>query len=191
MKLVQICALQQRKDGRYDVALTIEDGSGKVDANSYASIADADAYLSQRGMTLWANLSDTEKSQSLIRACDYMQQVYRERWNGTRTSTTQALDWPRYLVPVKDAPGTLTIYYANNIVPIEVQVACIALALKAAAGDLAPDIQPPTTSESVGSISVSYSPGARQTVRYQAIDHMLAPLLRDGGSGSMAMLSRA
>ena len=59
------------------------------------------------------------------------------------------------------------------------------------AGELAPDIEPQTTSESVGPISVSYAPGSRQTVRYQAVDKMLSVLLKDGGSGSMVMLTRA
>ena len=173
------------------MSLNVETGTGSATSDSYASVTDADSYLAARAQTLWATLATGDKEAALRRATDYMKQVYRDRWNGARVSVAQALEWPRYWVPVKDAPGLLPIYYQNNIVPIEVQTACIALALKAAAGDLAPDLQPPTASEGVGSISVSYAPGSRQTARYQAIDHMLAPLLKDGGSGSMAVLVRA
>jgi len=172
------------------MSLNVETGSGSPSSDSFASVADANAYLAARGQSSWEDVETVDKESALRRATDYMQQVYRGRWGGTRTSMTQALDWPRYLVPVKDAPAAFVVYYESNIIPSEVKSACIALALKAAAGDLAPDIQPAVASESVGSISVSYAPG-RQTVRYQAIDNMLSPLLKDGGSGSMAMLVRA
>ena len=40
--------------------MIVEDGTGLVDANSYASVAEADAYFSARGVTDWKN-SDTAK----------------------------------------------------------------------------------------------------------------------------------
>lgn len=174
--------------------LNVEIGIGSSTSESYASVADADAYLAARGQTLWAGLSTGDKESALRRASDYMQQAYRERWAGTRASTTQALDWPRWNVPIMDIPGgygSSPAYYSETSVPVEVKNACIALALKASAGDLAPDIEPQVTSERVGPIEVSYSPGSRQTVKYQSIDNLLAPMLKDGGSGSMVRLVRS
>ena len=176
------------------MALTVETGSASSSSDSYASVADADTYFANRNMTIWSPLLTSDKEAALRRATDYMQQAYRERWNGMRVSTTQALDWPRQLVEIKDAPsgyGSGPAFYSSTAVPNEVKNACIALAIKAAAGDLAPDIEPQTTMEKVGPIEVSYAAGGRQTVRYQAIDNLLSVLLKDGGSGSMVMVSRA
>jgi len=176
------------------MTLIVETGAADPGAESYASTADADAFLFARGITLWGILATVDKEAALRRATDYMQQVYRDRWYGNRSTRTQGLDWPRWLVPMKDVPGgygSVPAYYPITCIPNEVKNACILLAFKAAAGDLAPDVQPQVASESVGSISVSYIPGARQTVRYQSIDHLLALLLRDGGSGSIAALLRA
>lgn len=176
------------------MALIVETGSGDASAESYASVADADSYLAARGQALWEGMVTADKEAALRRATDYMQQAYRERWAGTRATATQALDWPRWNVPVKDVPGgfgSVPAYYSDTVVPGEVKNACILLAIKAVAGDLAPDIEPQTISESVGPISVTYAAGSRQTVKYQAIDNLLSPMLMDGGSGCMARISRA
>lgn len=176
------------------MALFVETGSGSATAESYSSVSDADTYLAARGQTLWSPLSTSDKEAALRRATDFMQQAYRVRWSGTRSSATQALDWPRWNVPLKDVPGGYgsgPAYYSSAAIPPEVKSACIALALKAAAGDLAPDIEPQTLSEKVGPIEVTYAEGSRQTVKYQAIDNMLAPYLMDGGSGSMVRITRA
>ncbi len=110
------------------MALITEDGSGKADAESFASVADADAWHAARGNAAWAALTAGEKEINLRKATDYMQQSYRSAWAGQRVTSTQALDWPRYDVPLKDLPGS---YYPSDTVPAEVRNACIMLALKA------------------------------------------------------------
>ena len=176
------------------MALNVETGSAASTSESYASVSQADTYFSVRGFLLWATLSVNEKEQALRRSTDYMQQAYRGRWYGARVNATQALDWPRYLVPFKDLIGafnTVPSFYSSTAIPTEISNACISMAYKAAAGDLTPDIQPQTTAESVGPISVSYEPGSRQTVRYQAMDKLLGPFLKDGGGGAMISVSRS
>ena len=176
------------------MALIVETGAGASTSEAFASVADADLYFANRNITAWTLLTTADKEAALRRATDHMQQAYRERWHGTRVTSTQALDWPRWNVPMRDAPGgygPVPAYYSSTAVPAEVRNACITMALKAAAGDLAPDIERETISESVGPISVSYAAGSRQTVRYQAVDKMLSVFLRDGGSGSMVTLLRA
>jgi hypothetical protein len=176
------------------MTLTVETGSGGATSESYASVVDADTHLAARGHTSWASLTTGDKEAALRRATDYMQQAYRERWSGTRATATQALEWPRWNVPIQDIPGghgSVPAYFSETAVPIEVKTACITLALKAAAGDLAPDIEPQVTSERIGSIEVSYFPGVRQTVKYQSIDNMLSPLLMNGGSGAMVRVVRS
>jgi hypothetical protein len=164
------------------MTLEVETGSGSATAESFASVADCDTYFSLRGLSIWTGLVTAEKEQALRRATDYMQQTYRDSWTGLRTSSTQALDWPRWSVPVRDLPGgygTGNAYFPNNAVPSEVKTACIMLAIKAAAGELAPDLSSQVASVKVGPIEKTYFQGTRQQVKYQAVDNLLAPFLHD------------
>lgn len=167
------------------MAIVVEDGTGKSDAEAYISVADADTYFSKRGFALWATLTTDQKEESLRRGTDFMSQQYRERWAGIRKTTTQALDWPRYEVPRRDVGD----YYETTVVPTEVKNACAELAYRASSETLAPDLGVPVTSKTVGPISITYATGARQTKVYRAVENMLAPLLK--ASGSMIRVVRA
>ena len=166
------------------MSLIVETGQAGVDSESYASVADADTYHAKRGNAAWADFDTDVKEAHLRNATDYMSQVYGQRWSGTRVTATQALDWPRYQAPRKDVPGgygSLPAYYDYQSIPVELKNACILLAFKAASGELAPDLDRPTTSETVGPVSVTYAAGAREAVKFRAVDNLLAPLLCSGG----------
>lgn len=168
------------------MALIVEDGTGKPDAESYISVADATAYFAARGNTTWAGLaSDTVREQLLRAATDYMLQAYRLRWAGMRVTATQALDWPRRYVPNRDVPnlyGPYVTYYDFDTVPVTIGHACAELAVRASVSPLAPDLTAQVKSETVGPISVVYADGARQAPEYRAIDAMLAPFLKGMGA---------
>lgn len=176
------------------MTLIVEDGTGRADAESYASVATANSYHQARGSDAWDLLDDPAKEQALRCATDYMGQAYRMRWAGYRVSNTQALDWPRYEVPRPDSVSSTLgyggfSYYASDAVPAEVQKACCELAIRAAAGELAADLDAPVVREKLGPIETEYAVGQRQTKKYQAVDALLAPLLT--GSGSSMKVSRA
>lgn len=151
-------------------------------AESLCSVADADAYHAARGAAAWAALTPDAKEQALRRATDHMA-VYAHRWKGERTSSTQTLDWPRSGVV---ANGYDVDY---RTVPTAVANACASLALRAASADLAPDLGAQKQSVTVGPISTTYAQGARQTLKFQAVDNMLAPYF--GSFGGNVMLVRA
>jgi hypothetical protein len=171
------------------MTLVVEDGTGRADAESYASVEYADAYHIARGREeSWFELDDEMKEQALRLAADFITQEYRLLWAGTRKTSTQALDWPRYDVPVRDAPGgSWYSYHPANVVPEEVRRANAELAFRAVAtgalSDLSPDLSPPVLSKTVGPISVTYAEGARQTTRYAAVEALLAPLLSAASHG--------
>lgn len=160
------------------MAIVIEDGSGLDNAEAYISVADADTYFSLRGNAAWAALTTEQKEQALRRAVDYMTAVYGQRWKGERSSTTQALDWPR--------DGVLGV--ESDVVPVPVQRANAELAVRASAGDLLADQGAQVTQETVGPISVTYAVGARQWIRYAMADGLLAGLLRDGGGAQIPVV---
>lgn len=72
--------------------LIVEDGTGKPDANSYASLEDFIEYLTIYDMT--AALGKTEEQQvaALLRACDYVETF---NYLGMKTHETQSLAFPR------------------------------------------------------------------------------------------------
>ena len=162
------------------MALNTETGGAA--AESYSTVAQADAYHAARGNTLWAPLTTTEKEQALRRATDYMA-VYAGRWKGIRTSLAQALDWPRY--------GVVANGYdlASDVVPVPVANACAELAFRGAKGDLAPDLGAQKQSVKVGPIETTYAAGTRQTTKFQAVDNMLMPYL--SGGANMVRVVRA
>jgi hypothetical protein len=160
--------------------LVVEDGTGLPNAESYISVADADARHTSLGNTAWTDASVTtaQKEAALRKATIYMLQAYRQRWTGYRAKVVplQALDWPRYGVEVDHFP----VHY--DIVPADVANACADLALKALSSDLAPDLTQGVIREKVGPIETEYNRGAPQYTRYRAIDMMLAPYLTGGSS---------
>lgn len=165
------------------MALIVEDGTGKVDSESYISVADATAYHAKRGNAAWAALaSDTVREQALRLATDYMEGVYRLNWLGYRKLESQALSWPRDEVRRQDFTYlNQRSFYPNNQVPSEVKNACAELALKASAGELAPDLEQRVIREKVATLEVEYDKNAPQYIIFRAINNMLAPFLNGSG----------
>ena len=76
------------------MALVVEDGTGKSNANTYISQSDADSYFSSRdNPTAWTGLSSAKKDAALI----YATVTLDGMWDfvGTVTTSTQSLAWPR------------------------------------------------------------------------------------------------
>lgn len=166
------------------MALVVEDGTAKADAESYLSVTDADSYFANRGYTLWATMSTNEKEQALRRSADYMKAAYGPRWLGYRVSASQALDWPRSGVVARG------FSIPADAIPAEVKNACAELAFKAAGGDLAPDIGQRAVREKVDVIEVEYDRYSPQFTQFRAVDNMLAPFLSDLG-GAVRRVVRA
>lgn len=158
------------------MALIVEDGTGKPDAESYISVSDATAYHAARGNAAWAALaSDEVREQCLRKATEYMLQMYRSRWQGVRLLPTQALDWPRSGVSVD------CYAVASDIVPAEVQRACAELALKSSSATLYEDESRGVLREKIGPIETEYDPYSPQAIQYKAIDATLRPYLSGNG----------
>ncbi|MEM7444295.1 MAG: DnaT-like ssDNA-binding protein [Pseudomonadota bacterium] len=154
------------------MALIVEDGTGVAGADSYLSVADADAHHADRGNAGWTG-DVAAKEAALRKATDYLGQVYRLRWLGARVDDGQALDWPRTGF---DAIG-------SDVVPGEVRRAAAELALMALGADLNPPLERGgrVTREKVGPIETEFADGAPGRTRYPAIDGLLAPLLARPG----------
>jgi hypothetical protein len=76
------------------MVLVKEDGSGKPNANTYALVADADAFHEGHlYATAWTGASVANKEKALVLATRLIDASYD--FNGGKTKATQALQWPR------------------------------------------------------------------------------------------------
>lgn len=112
------------------MALIIEDGTGKADAESYATAAALVAYAARYGVTVPA----TEAAQEalLLRAAVQMQVM---GWKGRKAHATQALAWPRADVNVD---GEIL---PSTYIPARIEYGQMALAAEIYADDLSPPDQ--------------------------------------------------
>jgi hypothetical protein len=164
------------------MAFVVEDGSGKTDATSYVSEAEADTYFSEKGSatfnTTWTALDSTGKQNLLTRATAYIERTYQGRWSeGRKKTKEQALDWPRDGAYYPDG-----WYVEEDEIPQDIKDAVCEVAVRLNSDELDADLGRITTSERVGPVSVSYQPGSDRTT-YPAIDAILRPWVYAGVVG--------
>lgn len=166
------------------MAFVVETGAGSSNANSFASVAAADNYVAERGITGWSNLSTGAKEQALIKATDYLEATYRDAWKGDRVTQTQALSWPRISAYVD------RFLLDSNIVPQPVVKACIEMALRSSTGEtLIEDQGQRVKREKVDVLEVEYQDYTDSTKRYPAVNRMLLAYLKSGSDGTYAYVS--
>lgn len=169
--------------------LITETGAGLADAESYASVAAADARCASLGLTAWTALDEGAKEIALRKAMIFMA-TYRTRWAGRRVYQHQALDWPRYNVVVDG----FTV--PSTIVPLDMVNACIDLAVRAGSGEeLLPDLDTGSNAikkDKTGPLETEYfqnTTDARE--RFVAVDALLAPYFGAAGGGNSIKVTRA
>jgi hypothetical protein len=172
--------------------LTIIATPGAVNANSYVTVAQADAYMAARlNAGAWTSATADIKAAALIEAQRSMQTL---PWLGQRTGTTQALAWPRTEVVDPDSPTGAV--YADDIIPQRVQDAQIEWAfefVRAGTTDIASaDPSANIIREKVDVLEVQYAePDARPVVglaRYPRVLGLLSALL--AGVGGLTVVRR-
>lgn len=154
------------------MTLTVEDGTGLEDAESYLSVSDADTYHSERNNEAWTEYDTAVKEAALRKATQYIDGRWGHRFKGAQLTTTQALCWPR---DPNDWPDAL---------PKPLLHACAELALRAAAEDLMPDLDRggAVQSQSVGPLSVTFFESAAPSKTYPWVDRLMARLVGSGGT---------
>lgn len=154
------------------MALVVQDGTGKSDADSYVSVADFKTYCLNRGLSI-AGSSDDILEQKLRLATDYIDSKWR--YSGERLEDDQSTEFPR---------SSLVDWSNKTItgVPKRVKDACCDMAHAAIADanlfqtlDRGGRIK----SESVGPISVTYADDAPAGKVYEAAMAKLSPYIRD------------
>jgi len=138
------------------MALVVEDGTGKSNANSYVSIAEADAFFVDLNYTDWAALTTAQKTGHLIAGTAYIDGRYRNGFAGYLLVASQALAWPRKY-------GWYTDTYPFTPIaalPTEVKKATYFAAYHSLNKELDEHIQSGIKSQSQGNMSVTYAGGS-------------------------------
>ncbi len=164
------------------MALIVENGTGKDDAESYATVAEADAYHVSRGNSAWANATELEKEIALRKGTEWIDLTFGGRFSGWTPVLTQRLKWPRY--GVMNYNGDLI---SSNIVPEKVKFATYEMALAALTEDIIETITNPgtiaRTKSKIGALEdeIEYaSGGAEQVKKYRRAEMLLAEYISEG-----------
>jgi hypothetical protein len=157
--------------------LIIEDGTGKADSESYASVAFFKSFAKSLGETPPGDL----ECEVLLRKA--MEPLRRgDAYVGYRASRNQALDWPRTGVVVEG------FGFASNELPAELARAQCIYAIEAHKGlDLMPtrpaNTQGAIVEETIGPLTTRYAESgmAISVPRVERAERILSVLLRNGG----------
>jgi len=143
----------------------VEDGTGLPDANSYVSVAEADAFHADRNNAAWTG-ADAVKQAALVKATDYVSQKYDTRWKDMPDTDEQGLYWP--VTCIDGIPARLK------------QAVCL-LALEALSAELNPTQGRAVKREKVDVIEIEYMDNALPGNNRPAIDGLLKVYLAGAG----------
>lgn len=160
------------------MALVVETGEGVPGAESYASIASADAYWAKRPQSpfaaAWAAATVELKEGALREASGYMDAELGQLYPGVRKSAEQGLMCPRIVLLVLIFDGF----------PRQIPEAAIELAARALKAPLAPDVgvngwvkKTRTRIEGVVDKEIEYGAAGPQDGAYGAVFRSLSDFL--------------
>lgn len=155
--------------------MTVEDGTGLADADSYVSVDFADSYYSGRGYSDWSSLETEDREQLLVKATDFIDSVFD--WYGKKASYEQALNFPR--LNLIDPSG-----YTVEGVPLQVKHAvCEAVKILVSGSDLFRTLSEngAVVSEKIGELQFSYDRSVlvKDSTLYETVNSRLRGLYRD------------
>jgi hypothetical protein len=171
------------------MALVVDSTVGGASANSYVSVAEADAYHDSRvTYATWAAASADSKARAVVSATRMLDDYIC--WKGNKAALTQALRWPRYSMFDRDGDSI-----DSNVVPTDLKYATAELAAALLTSDREKDADTRGISNlGVGPISITFD----RTDRTPPIpDHVFAMLAHYGprqrfdGTGRVLKLARS
>lgn len=166
--------------------ITVEDGTGVANANSFVTAQELTKYATERGVTL-----KQTPEVLLIKAMDYIKHN-SSRFIGHKVSATQPLPYPRAGVYLHGHA------VANNVIPTELKTAQLELAVAADSTDLlsfhgAGGKQGAVIEERVeGAVDVKYAnAGYYSRFTHSYVNSLLDPLFGSEVAFGNAFLIRA
>ena len=162
------------------MAIEVGDGTGKANAVSYISAADATTYFAARGDEVWAEQEPSTQEAALVRATAALDSWLRGRWLGTKKTQAQSLAWPR--TGVVDEEGYTIL---DTTIPVQLkQATCEVAMIELTERFIQQTVSKDNTiaAESVGPIAVSYRADAPTVKTYPHVEALLRGLAAIGGA---------
>ena len=148
---------------------------GGASANSYVTVAEADAYFATSfGRTAWGSASAANKEIVLIESTRLLDLLVS--WKGYVKSDTQALQWPRTYVPNIDGR-----YISDSIVPKDVKNAVFELAYSLLSNGGFQASENELSKVKVGPVSIDFS----DTVKSNGLPKMVRDMIARWGEYSV------
>ena len=162
------------------MALTVEDGTGKALADAYISVDEFKTFCTARAYR-WEDWEDFQIEAAIRQATGWIDT--QARYKGARLLATQALEFPR--TGLFDWSG-----HEVTGVPLRAKQACAELAFKGVTEPLYQDLDRGgrITSESIGSISVSYADDAPGGKSWTFATNLMAQYVRNAGTDTTNVL---
>lgn len=171
------------------MALEVEDGTGKANADAYVDAAYVDAYVAKflGGNAAWDGASEAAKEAAIVRFTQYLDLVYRQDFRGVKRTDEQSREWPRSFV-YADSGRLLS----DTLIPEPLKHASAEGAVRAlVTTELIPDLDPSSQgikSESVAvdtiKESIEYVGTKPTTTIYRKLTAVLSKVL-NGTSGQV------
>jgi len=155
------------------MALTIETGTGIATADSFASVLEANAFATARGLSLPA--TDEAVEILLRKAADFLL-GFEERFKGFRSHSGQRLPFPRYGVTT---PGGYPLN--SNAIPKSLKDGQIQLAIDSQTTALRPvGTGREVIEENVGALGKKYNPTGGNSINpvFNTALDLLSPILK-------------
>lgn len=161
------------------MALVVEDGSGLSTAESYNSVAEITTYNAAHAVdATWIAAINADQERFARMAAQYIEATWGRAFQGSRSTTTQALSFPRFGVEVDG------VCIPTAPLPRQLKEAHAELAIRAASGGLMPDQTAPgeivLERVKVGPIETETqygSGGKSQETWFRLVDALMAPLV--------------
>lgn len=166
------------------MTLIVEDGTQVANSNTYVSDAEYAAYAAARGATIGSDA--TAREIELIKSMDYIES-YRDRFKGSKVSSTQSLQWPRVNVFI-DGYSIDSDEIPDELKNAQMETGMILNSTEILNTGATQNI----SKEKVDVLDVEYfNGGSWETTRTDTIDVYLDVLLVNGGGGANVGVVRA
>ena len=160
--------------------MTLDATLGGASANSYVTVAEADAYFATSfGRTAWVSALPANKEIVLIESTRLLDLLVS--WKGYVKSDTQALRWPRTYVPNIDGRyngvGTIESYISDSTVPKDIKNAVFELAYSLLSNGGFQASENELSKVKVGPVSIDFS----DTVKSNGLPKMVRDMIARWG----------
>lgn len=140
------------------MAFTVEDGTQVAGANAYISVADWKAHHDDRGR-VYTTYGDPAIQTAIVKASDYLDKRFGQRFRGVKAGTVQGLQWPRN--SAVDNDGRTMTGLPDALLKAAAEYGYLSLTLGTELAPVPTDVAGSISLEKIGPITTAYEAGTK------------------------------